>query len=416
MILNENSLCDYIKDKTNIFDNSDELSMSEIGDGLAEDDGDGFVNYVFRVSSPTKSVIVKQARTKLKSSLNGHILPVDRNKSEYESIKLRNSITPQYVPDLYYIDTKNNIFIMEDLSYLKILRFQLNKMNMFNNFPKQCGEYLAASNFYTSEIFLDTHTYRNIISAFNNSKMREVMENVAFINRYFGENTEKNEFDFMDKELKLLSDDICSDEKIILETHKLRDIFMKKYECLIHGDLHTSNIFVDENRMKVIDMEYTFVGPASFDMGYLISNFITQYAAASFKINEDMNKVNKFKCYLLSSIKAIYENYIKFYDEYWEKDAKEEYRNIKGYKQHLYKTLLHEMIGFSACPSLTRITSFSDFPDFDVIGDVKTRNHAKRLSLIISKNMLLNREKYNTINDFIYIIPEIEQIYKNNII
>jgi 5-methylthioribose kinase len=411
MLLSKDNIADYIKNRTNIFDNAADLLISEIGDGLPEDDGDGFINFVFRVSSATRSIIVKQARTKLRSNLNGHVLPVNRNKLEYESIKLRNSITPQYVPDLYHIDTENSVFIMEDISYLKILRFQLNKMNTFNNFPKQCAEYLAASNFYTSEIFLDTHTYRNIISAFANSKMREVMENATFVRHYFGENK-----DGINKELLLLSNDMWSDENVILEAHKLRDIFMKKYECLIHGDMHTSNIFVDENRMKVIDMEYTFVGPASFDMGYLIANFITQYAAASFKTHEDMRKTHEFKCYLLSSIKALYENYINFYDEYWEKDAKDKYKKIRGYKEHLYETLLHEMIGFSACPSITRITSFADFPDFDVIDNVKIRNHAKRLSLIISKHFLLNREKYYSIDDFIYKIAEIEQIYKKNMI
>lgn len=406
-LLNTENVVDYIKSKTNLIDFNSTPIVTEIGDGANDDDGDGFVNFLFRIKTQNKSMIVKQARPYLKA-IDDYSIPVSRNKLEYETLKLRNSIISQYIPNIYFVDHTNNIFIMEDVAHLNILRFQLNNMTSFYNFPKQCAEYLATSNFYTSEFFLDTHIYRNLLSSFVNSEMRKVMENVAFIRGYFG-------LDYYDAEqdLILMSDQVWANDKVILECYKLRDIFMKNCECLIHGDLHTSNIFVGQNEMKIIDMEYTFMGPASFDMGYLLANFISQYAAASFKPCNDKNETKNFKCFLLSSIKNIYEYYVYFYNVYWKKDAKDEYKRTSGFKEYLYLNLLHEMLGFASCANISRITSFAGFPDFDVIPDLCLKNHARRLSLVISQNILLNRTSFNNIDDVIKLIISIEKTYKS---
>jgi len=129
-ILNKENVVDYIKSKTNLIDIDQIPVVTEVGDGEASDDGDGFVNFLFRVKTQNKSIIVKQARSYLKA-IDGYSIPVSRNKLEYETLKLRNSIVPQYIPNIYFVDHYNSIFIMEDVSYLYILRYQLNNMTAF---------------------------------------------------------------------------------------------------------------------------------------------------------------------------------------------------------------------------------------------------------------------------------------------
>ena len=68
------------------------------------------------------------------------------------------------------------------------------------------------------------------------------------------------------------------DPKVITERYKLRWLFITKGEALVHGDFHTSNVFIDQEEMKVIDMEYTFCGPMSYDLGYMESHLLSQYA------------------------------------------------------------------------------------------------------------------------------------------
>ena len=76
---------------------------------------------------------------------------------------------------------------------------------------------------------------------------------------------------------------IDRDESIRVCCYELRHKFMTRGEALIHGDLHTSNVFADKERLKVIDMEYTFAGPLCYDIGYFAASLLTQYCTADRK-------------------------------------------------------------------------------------------------------------------------------------
>lgn len=402
---NEN-IVEYIKKHTNLVDEKFEITVEEIDQSVSEDQGDGFINFVYRIKNADKSYILKQAKPYMKKEILGLNIPVERNKLEYETIKLKSAIVNEYIPKINYIDQKNNIFIMEDVSYLKILRFQLCKNIPIYSVAYNCAKFLAKCNFYTSEVYLDTLIFRKISTAFSNSQMRTIMEQAGFIsNRIIDEKANVS--------IKLLSfsKSIINDDKIILEAYKLKDIFMKKSECLVHGDLHTSNIFISEEKLKVIDMEYTFMGPYSYDMGYLIANFISQYASIDYRenINEELRK--SFKLYILASIEAIYTYYVKFYNEYWDQDAKEEYKKFKLLRDYNHEVLLKEMCGFAACANMSRILGFVEFPDFDVIESKTLRDKAKIKSLKICKKIILNRNDYINIKQLINDIIEID---KNN--
>lgn len=159
------------------------IKVSMIGEGdLGEDvEGDGYCNYVFRVSDADgHSYIVKQSTEHLKR--RGRALTPTRNRFEYEIMELRAKIVPQYVPALYLGDPENNVFIMEDVSNLKLIRFQMNKNHLFPELAKQGAQYLAATHFYTSEFYLPTEEYRKLLAHFMNAELRVVMENGIFLN------------------------------------------------------------------------------------------------------------------------------------------------------------------------------------------------------------------------------------------
>ena len=152
IILTKENILSYIKEHVPSLQLKEPVKVSMIGDGdLGEDvEGDGYCNYVFRVSDADgNSYIVKQSTEQLKR--RGRALTPTRNRFEYEIMELRAKIVPQYVPSLYLGDPENNVFIMEDVSNLKLIRFQMNKNHLFPELAKQGAQYLAATHFYTSE-------------------------------------------------------------------------------------------------------------------------------------------------------------------------------------------------------------------------------------------------------------------------
>ena len=128
------------------------------------------------------------------------------------------------------------------------------------------GEFVAASTFYCSEFYLEADLFRRLSARFRNSDMRSIMEDWVFLRDapYLTHNG--------NPVLKQLID---RDESIRVCCYELRHKFMARGEALIHGDLHTSNVFADEERLKVIDMEYTFAGPLCYDIGYFAASLLT---------------------------------------------------------------------------------------------------------------------------------------------
>ena len=48
--LNKENLLSYVASKLDFFDSNGIITISAVGEGSAEEDGDGFINHVFRIS------------------------------------------------------------------------------------------------------------------------------------------------------------------------------------------------------------------------------------------------------------------------------------------------------------------------------------------------------------------------------
>lgn len=100
IILNKENILSYIHDYVPSIELKEPVTVSMIGDGdLGQDvEGDGYCNFVFRISDANTSFIVKQSTATLRR--RGKHLDPNRNRKEYEIMKLRSEIVPQYVPKL----------------------------------------------------------------------------------------------------------------------------------------------------------------------------------------------------------------------------------------------------------------------------------------------------------------------------
>ncbi len=410
-ILSKENVVSYVISRLDFFNPDGDIAVSAIGEGSLEEDGDGFINFVFRVSDGEHKLIVKQSRNDARAGGEYH-LDVNRYKLEYDSMKLRKAIVPDLIPDVYDIDYENRVFITEDVSHLKISRFQLLKGVQFPKLADHIGKYMAATEFYTSEYYLDGRTFRNLSVHFLNTKMREIMDNGMFLTSVTPEDTVGRP---LDPEFITFSKRICADPDVLISRHRLRHLFMTKGECLIHGDLHTSNIFAGPQETKVIDMEYTMCAPFSYDMGYFLANFLAQYEAAVFRPFPSEEERNSYKEYCLHMIRETYAKFCEYFCQYFDEDAKKEYKNIPGIKEDFCLTCLREFIGFGASAQLGRICNIIPYADYDEIEDYVQRHNAKCLSIILCRRFLTNWENYNTIDEIISDIQVIEEIYCKNI-
>ncbi len=409
--LTKENVSDYVASRLDFFNVTNNITVSAVGEGSVEEDGDGFINFVFRVSDGEHHLIVKQSTVNARCG-GDFALDLNRYKLEYDAMKICAAIVPDLIPKMYDCDEENRVFITEDVSYLRISRFQLLKGVVYPNLAEQIARYMAATGFYTSEYYLDTKSFRDMNIHFMNPTMRNIMEIGMFLTQVVPEDTVGRP---LDPDFVTFSRRICADPAVLLARQKLRHLFMSKGECLIHGDLHTSNIFASQTEAKVIDMEYAFFGPFAYDMGYFTANFIAQYAAATFRPFETEELRKEFKEYCLFMIRETYMKYCEYFIQYCKEDSKPEYQNIPGLAEDFCLNTLREFIGFAASAMLGRICDEIPYPDYDDIDDYVQRHNAKCFSIILNRQMLAKWESYQNIDEFINDILVVEEIYCRNI-
>ena len=410
IILDKNNIVSYLKERMPDIDFSGEISVTAIGDGsqTAEEAGDGYVNFIFIVRTKDHSLVVKQSREAARMS--GSIMPLTRNHLEFDAMKVFNAIAPNYVPKVYFIDDENRVFVMEDASTegRMIARFQFNQNRTFPGFAKHCGQYMADTDFYTSELYLDTPDFRALTCRFMNAEMRPIMEDGLFINM-FGTPYESN----LGEEFQAFAKSITEDPSYLTERHKMRHIYMTKAECLIHADLHTSNVFAGNDTVKMIDMEFTFCGPFSYDLGYLIGNLVSQYASACYRDFPSEQERLEFKAYLLATMAELYETYVDRFLDNWKNYGKSIYQDVPGLMDAFRQNILLEMPGFASIVNWFRIAGEIPYPDFDMITDLDKKRDAMAMSLMMDWQMMFNRYNYTSIHDFIDDLLYVEKNYSS---
>ena len=404
LVISKDNIVEYFKEHMEGFDPDTVTEVTMVGEGTAEDDGDGYVNYIFRVHTTQGNYVLKQGLELARVS--GESLALYRNQLEYDNMRIRYAITPEYVPKPYFCDVENNLFVMEDVSHLQVSRFQFNKNVMFEEYGKLCGDCMARSEFYTSEYYLSREEYRKLQQRFENTPLRKIMEDGMFLDRFWTEVDGT-----LGKGFKEFAAQITYDDRYVTELHKLRRKYISHADALIHADMHTSNIFSSDHEIKVIDMEFSFMGPFGYDLGYLAGNLISQYAAAAFKPFAAEEDRRNYKAYLLATLKSLYQTYFTTFTECWNKDVKERYIGQDGLRRSIFDEILEDSVGYASMVNWFRAASLIEYPDFDVIESVEDRRLATTLSLLIDWQIMFSRYQFRTVDDLIDTILYVEEAF-----
>ncbi|MDO5147076.1 MAG: phosphotransferase [Eubacteriales bacterium] len=397
LVITRKNIIEYLKKRMPAFDTSLPVTVSQVGEGTEEEDGDGYVNYIFRVRTEKEAYVVKQGRRMARMAQTP--MGLYRTRLEYDSMKIRRAIVPEYIPFLKFYDEENNLFVMEDVSDLKISRFQFNKNRMFPAFGRQCGECMARTEFYTSEYFLEKEEYRKLQCRFENTELRGIMEDGMFLD-FFGCGIDRN----LGKDFEAFARQVTEDSRYETERYKLRRSFMSHADALIHADMHTSNIFISEDAMKLIDMEFSFMGPFGYDLGYLTGNLLSQYCAACFREFPSEEERKTFKSYLLATIKSLYRTYFSTFEKCWNQDVKERYRGKDGLRRSIFEEVMRDSPGYASMVNWFRCVGDIPYPDFDTIREDEKRKQAQMLSLVMDWQLMFRRYQFEDVDDLIDVV------------
>ena len=407
-IVTKDNIIQYMKDHLEDFDGKGPIDVSVMGEdpNADEGEGEGHINYVFKVKGLMRSYVLKQGLTDPRNLKGDTTVAAYRNEAECDTIRILHEIVPEYVPEILYQDKENHIFIMEYIENLKAVRFQLIKENQIANLGLEVGDFLARSAFYTSEFYLDRARFRSLQSRFENTELRQIMEDGIFLNR-FGTDLDQDAYNQWERFRQITDDPACQTNRLAL-----RRTFMTHSDCLIHADFHTSNVFLSDEGLKMLDFEFSFMGPFGYDMGYFTGSLIAAYCAACFKEYPSEAERKQCKVYLLYTIKMLLESYNHTFINCWNTDAKDEYKGQEGLQKIILTEMLQDSVGYTAITNWCRTTDTWSLPEYRAIEDEDDRKFAMTMAVLLDHELLINRKNLEKTDDFIDMIIHFENTFQ----
>ena len=390
-LMDTKTVVEYIKDNVKFFDEDADLEACEIGDGN--------INYVFRVfdKKAGKSLVVKQADKYLRSS--GRSLDLHRNKIEAEILSIEGKLAPGYTPEIYKYDEIMCALTMEDISAYKNLRRELLNGKVFPKLAEDISEFMVNTLLPTTDLVMDRHEKKEKVKLFINVDLCDITEDLVLTEPYYNY---KNRNIITEGEENFVEETLYNNEHLKSEVGQLRDDFMNNAQALIHGDLHSGSIFINDNGLKVIDPEFAFYGPMGYDIGNVIGNLF--FALANKVVTDSGN--TEFIDWIKGAIVDIYNltlaKLCKKYDECVNLPL---YNN--EFKLNYLNKVMADTIGYAGTEMIRRTVGDSKVAEITCVTDNAQRIKLDELVVLTGVQFINNRTLYKNGEQ---IIEEFERV------
>ena len=362
-LLDCDEVISYVKEK-NLFSENANLTVKEIGDGN--------INYIFKVENKIdgKSIVLKQADKLLRSS--GRPLDLTRSKIEANILKIENNLAPHFVPEIYFYDEIMCVLAMEDISEYKNLRTELMAGKIFPNFAEGISEFLSRTLLLTTDLFMDKFEKKKNVKEFINPELCDISECLVFTEPY-DNNKNRNIITIGNEEF--VENMLYKNEDLHFAILKLREKFMNYSQSLIHGDLHSGSIFINEKGIKIIDPEFSFYGPMAYDVGNVIGNLYFPLYRAKFFMEESKEK-EEFINWLEKTIFNIPILFSKKCKLLWEKYSNEKLLKNNKFMNYYIENIIEDSWAYAGTEIIRRTVG-----DAKVLELTSLENSEKKLQL-----------------------------------
>ncbi|HYQ02205.1 MAG TPA: S-methyl-5-thioribose kinase [Polyangiaceae bacterium] len=389
------------------------LIRGQIGgvpDGWTIDEiGDGNVNMIFRLGGPSGQVLIKQAVPYLRCVGESWPLSLRRNFFERKALEAHAHFAPEYLPRVFAFDEGAASMTMEFLGDHIILRKGVMQGIRYPKFVEHITDYMAKTLFFTSDLFLSAGQKKAQMQLFcENIDLCKITEDLIFTDPY--RVADKNRW--TTPELDSIAKTFAEDARLKVAITELKGKFLTNAEALIHGDLHTGSIMVNQHETKVIDPEFAFYGPMGFDVGLLLANFFLAYYSQEGLASNPP----EYEDWLLEQAERIWCEFERKFSALWDIHLEGDYlparlltpdtraEVVQRVRSNYLTRLFDDSLGFAASEMIRRILGLAHVADLDQIADSKARARSEARALSAARELLLNRAQYRNISQTLTMI------------
>ena len=381
----------------------------------AREVGDGNLNFVFFVENdddPTNSLVLKQALPYLR--VIGESWPLTQERVRYETQALRkhNEVAPGLAPEVLDYNEEMSTLAMEHLREHEIMRFPMIARKRFPKFADHISTFLANTLFYTSDLYLTGEEKKKYQELFTNEELRKLQEDFVYTNPYM-ESEENNWNPIIDAEVQA----VRSNAELKMAIAEAKRAYMTHAEALIHADLHTGSIMVNEEDTRVIDPEFAFFGPMGYDIGAVLQNLILNYLS-HYGHTPDQAERESYQAYIAETVKDTWNGFAAKFDALWAENNNGEavptkYWEFEGgaeafaeYRRRYILRILRDTAHHGGTKFLRRTMGIVTVPDTSSIEDAEKRAVAEAAAIRIGSRWVLEKDTFNSIDDMLAIVKE----------
>jgi len=410
--LSLDNILDYIASRpalADFFPADANISVREVGDGNLN-----FVYIIENENDPNNAMVLKQALPFLR--VVGESWPLTQERARYESLALReqNRYAPGLAPELYDFNEEMSTIAMEYLRGLEIMRKPMVERRKFPHFADHISSFLARTLYFTSDYYLSGPEKKLLQAQFVNEELRNLQEDFVYTNPY-KESEENNWNPLVDAEVQA----VRSDPVLKLEIAQMKNSYMNHAEALIHADLHTGSIMLNEEETRVIDPEFAFFGPMGYDVGAVLQNLVLNYLS-HFAHTPDPEVRADYQGWVLQTIRDIWTQFSAKFEQTWVENVRPDselmplgYWDFPGgeeafaeYRKRTIQHILEETAGHGGVKFLRRMMGIVSVWDISSIEDPEQRAEVERMAIRIGRRWLMERKQVTSVEDLIDIVLE----------
>lgn len=382
-------VAEYVQEKLSFFPVDAKFECKEIGDGN--------LNYVYRLvdTNTGKSIIVKQAGESLRISEKMKI-STDRGRIEAQILGIQGKAAPGLVPEVYLYDSVMCAMVMEDMVGHTIMRTGLMKHEKYPKFAEDISGFLVNSLLLSTDVVMEHKEKKENVKCFINPQLCEISEDLVFSEPFIDYNNRNNVFppiaEFVKKEL-------YEDTAIHLEAAKLKFAFMNHAQALIHGDLHTGSIFINQEHTYVFDPEFAFYGPMGYDIGNVIANMFFAWCNAYATIEDEAEKTD-YCAWVIDTIVEIMDKFIEKFKVSFKENVTDTMAKTDEFLDWYLGTILADTAGIAGLELIRRTVGMATVKDLTTIPDEAKRAKVEKIAITLGKTFVMNRDNLINGNEY----------------
>ncbi|XP_067672839.1 methylthioribose kinase-like isoform X2 [Haliotis asinina] len=309
------------------------------------------MNNVFRVDTDdnnnvcSNSVIIKHAGPYFKA-LRDLELHEDRGHVEFKALLKFQNLSPGCVPQPVFYDSLLRVLCIQDLRDYAAYLGSLINGRLDDDAALKLARDVAIIHRDTHVAKIGEDAIKQLDKEFQNLEMMDVIQRIHYT-QPFVRNDPRNKWS---ETVKDKLDCVYGDQQVLHAVSRMKNIYLNKKEALIHGDLHNNSIMVKDKDIKMIDCECAFVGPCSFDVGFLVRNYILVYYSHSFS-TEDDPRHRVFADRIIRICRRTVAEYFKYMT------------SVTGDKETFQSDFMAEVAGFVGCEIVRKVVGESTMPE-----------------------------------------------------